>query len=81
MDVGCAECKLLKLLRREEYIQELVGVDLRESVLEAQCSNLQPLAADFIILRKQPLTLRLMQGVYTHEYYIHPHCEVVSAPS
>ena len=61
--MGCAECKLLRLLRREESVEELVGVDLRESVLEAQCGHLQPLAADFILLRKQPLSLCLMQGV------------------
>ena len=64
VDVGCAECKLLRLLlRRVDSVQELVGVDIDTSLLEAQSSRLQPLITDYVLPRETPLTIRLMQGI------------------
>lgn len=62
--MGCAECKLLRLLIREESVKELVGVDLQIGLLEAQKHCLKPLTTDFVFPRKHPLTVRLMQGIY-----------------
>ena len=61
--MGCAECKLVKLLRRKESVRELVGVDIQASLLEPQQRNLQPLISDFILPRSSPLTIHLMQGI------------------
>lgn len=62
VDIGCAECKLLRLLRREPGVRELVGVDIQAPLLEAQERSLQPLISDFVLPRPSPLTLRLMHG-------------------
>ena len=61
--MGCAECKLLRLLRREQSVRELVGVDIQASLLEAQRHHLQPLISDFVLPRPTPLSLLLMQGI------------------
>lgn len=63
MDIGCAECKLLRLLSREDYVCELVGVDIQASILEAQYNRLQPLITDYVLPRDKPLTIHLMQGI------------------
>ena len=63
VDVGCGEGKLLRLLRREGSVQELVGVDVQASLLEAQQHSLQPLTTDYLLPREKPLSVRLMQGV------------------
>ena len=70
VDVGCAECRLLRLLRREGSVRELVGVDVQARLLEAQRASLQPLTSDFVQPRPHPLTVRLMQGTG------HPHIAV-----
>lgn len=63
VDVGCAECKLLQLLIREEGVCELVGLDIQTALLEAQIPRLKPLITDYVLPRKQPLTVHLMQGL------------------
>lgn len=68
VDVGCGEGKLLRLLRREGSVQELVGVDVQASLLETQQHSLQPLTTDYLLPREQPLTVRLMQGVCTYAH-------------
>lgn len=64
--MGCAECKLLKLLLKEESVRELVGVDIQASLLKANSHHLQPLITDFIIRRSSPLTVKLFQGIPFH---------------
>ena len=60
--MGCAECKLLQLLKREEYIEELIGVDISTALsLSAPC--LRPLVTDYLHPRLRPLTVKLMQGI------------------
>lgn len=68
VDVGCGEGKLLRLLRREGSVQELVGVDIQASLLETQQHTLQPLTTDYLLPREQPLTVWLMQGVCTYAH-------------
>ena len=61
--MGCAEGKLLRLLRRLECVRELVGVDIEASLLEAQSTRLQPLISDYVLPRQSPLTISLLQGM------------------
>lgn len=63
VDVGCAECKLLQLLIREEGVCQLVGLDIDAALLEAHMPRLKPLTSDYVLPRKQPLTIHLMQGM------------------
>nr|XP_009857739.1 small RNA 2'-O-methyltransferase-like isoform X2 [Ciona intestinalis] len=62
VDFGCAECKFINLLRREEYVIEICGVDLDGNLLSESSFKLEPLASDFLYLRHNPLTIRLYQG-------------------
>ena len=66
LDMGCAESKLLRLLRRVPCVRELVGVDIQTSLLEAQQHGLQPLISDFVMRRPDPLTIHLMHGLLYH---------------
>ena len=62
VDMGCAECKLVRQLRRKQFIEELVGVDV-DAILLQLCENIvQPLITDFLVPRPNPLVMRLMQG-------------------
>ena len=45
IDMGCAECKLLQLLKREEFVEELVGVDISPA-LDLSAYTLRPLITD-----------------------------------
>jgi len=47
----------------EGSVQELVGVDVQASLLEAQQHSVQPLTTDYLLPREKPLSVRLMQGV------------------
>ena len=60
--MGCAECKLLRLLVKERSVGELVGVDVQECLLQTHSHQLQPLITDYVLPRESPLTVRLMQG-------------------
>lgn len=64
VDYGCAECKLLRILKKEEYIEELVGVDV-DSVPLMMCAEVvRPLITDYLHPRLRPLTMTLLKGVY-----------------
>ena len=60
--MGCAECKLLRRLKREKYIEELVGVDIDSVQLYVHQSIVYPLTTDFLNPRQMPLLVKLMQG-------------------
>ena len=62
VDLGCAECKLLKLLKKEDYIEELVGVDIDSVPLEMHSNLVEPLITDYLHPRPRPLYAALMQG-------------------
>ncbi|XP_076799435.1 small RNA 2'-O-methyltransferase-like isoform X1 [Clavelina lepadiformis] len=62
VDFGCAECKLLQLIAREEYVEELCGVDINSTLLEMSTRKIEPLIASYLNPRPQPLTISLFQG-------------------
>ena len=62
LDVGCAECKLLHALMKEDYVEELIGVDIDAVTLKANAHRLQPLTYDFLHPRPSPLHIALMHG-------------------
>ena len=62
MDIGCADCKLLRLLKRESYIEDLIGVDVNPVVLEMNSHLVKPLITDHLHPRLHPLHMALMQG-------------------
>ena len=65
VDYGCAECKLLRLFKKEEYVEELVGVDLDPVPLRMNSSIVKPLITDYLHPRPRPLHMALMQGNYS----------------
>ena len=60
--MGCAGCKLLRRLKREQYIEELVGVDIDSLQLYVHQPIVYPLTTDFLNPRQMPLLVKLMQG-------------------
>ena len=62
MDIGCAECKLLRLLKKEDYIEELIGVDVDAPTLRMNSHLVKPLVTDYLHPRPRPLYMALMQG-------------------
>ena len=63
--MGCSECKLLRQLKHEQYIEELVGVDVNSVSLNMYQNVVRPLITDFFNCRQRPLVMRLMQGSTT----------------
>ena len=68
--MGCAECKLLRLLKFESCISELIGVDIEEGPLRRNSYHLEPLTTDYIFRRSTPFTVKLMQGMSRLLVYI-----------
>ena len=64
IDMGCAGCKLLRRLKQEQYIEELVGVDVDLEQLYVHQNIVNPLTTDFLNPRQLPLLVRLMKGKY-----------------
>ena len=62
VDFGCAECKLLGLLKRELYIESLVGVDVDPVPLRVHSPIIRPLITDHLHPRPRPLYMALMEG-------------------
>lgn len=60
--MGCAECKLLTALKKEDYVEELVGVDIDSVILKAKAHTLRPLTYDYLHPRPTPLHIALMHG-------------------
>ncbi len=65
--MGCAECKLLRLLKFEECIDELIGVDLDLDTLQHNRRHFEPLATDYIFRRPRPFRIQLLQGGYLYK--------------
>ena len=63
VDMGCGECKLVRQLKSEHYIEQLYGVDIEQSILEESQYWIKPLITDFIHRRPHPLHACLMQGI------------------
>ena len=60
VDFCCAECKLVQLLKGEEYIEEICGVDIDRTVLDGHKRRIEPLACNYINPRTLPLTVQLL---------------------
>lgn len=71
--MGCAECKLLRLLKFENCIEELIGVDMDTNAMYHNRRHLEPLTTDYIFRRPRPLRVRLMKGSFniTMQRYIY----------
>ena len=67
--MGCAECKLLRLLRRQPCVEELVGVDVDLPLLRQQEYSIRPLTTDYLIRREHPLRITLLHGVCLDNNY------------
>ena len=74
MDVGCAECKLIRLLKMEPYVEELVGVDIDGACLSRRTHVVQPLTTDYLCPRKRPLHMALMEGRYVDQCRLWSSC-------
>ncbi len=61
--MGCAEGKLVGLMKRRGHIEQLVGVDIDAQLLRGQANAIQPLTTDFLLPRERPLQITLMQGI------------------
>ena len=66
VDMGCAECKLLKSLKFHRHIESLIGVDIDSSLLESHHHSLQPLVTDYLQRRPRPLKIQLLKGWALH---------------
>ncbi|XP_019851003.1 PREDICTED: small RNA 2'-O-methyltransferase-like [Amphimedon queenslandica] len=62
IDMGCAECKLLKSLKFHKHIESLIGIDINESLLQSNQNSLQPLITDYLHRRSRPLNIQLFKG-------------------
>ena len=69
--MGCAEGKLVCLMKRQGHIEELIGVDVDPQLLRRQENTIQPLTTDYLLLRERPLHITLMQGSYNIYTWCH----------
>ena len=65
--MGCGECKLLRLLKFQDFIEELIGVDVDASILQSHRYRIQPLTADYLFRRPNPLCVQLMRGLCDYQ--------------
>lgn len=66
--MGCGQCKLLRSLKFENYIEELIGVDINATALQTHQHYVQPLTTDYLIRRPRPLIVQLLKGLSTSNY-------------
>ena len=58
MDIGCAECKLLRFIKNSnENLNLIVGVDLRNETLQNVKHHFSESIFDYVYQRKKPLDL------------------------
>ncbi|XP_039953340.1 small RNA 2'-O-methyltransferase isoform X1 [Bactrocera tryoni] len=62
VDFGCAEMRLLSLLRRTEGIEHILEVDIDENLLRSYKQRAEPLVSDYLNKRETPLRIDLLQG-------------------
>ncbi|KAJ8277964.1 hypothetical protein GJAV_G00082200 [Gymnothorax javanicus] len=67
VDLGCAECGLLRKLKFHRNIELLVGVDIDGSIVRNKMYSLAPFASDFLKPANGPLTVELYQGSVTEK--------------
>jgi uncharacterized metal-binding protein len=58
LDIGCAECKFIKLVKNSnENINLLIGLDIDEDILFRAKMSLEDCLFDYVHSRSQPLDL------------------------
>ncbi|XP_063885112.1 small RNA 2'-O-methyltransferase-like isoform X3 [Scylla paramamosain] len=62
VDIGSAELKFFRNLRYINGVQEVVLVDVDEETLQSSKHRVQPLMADFLLRRQEPLTVKVVCG-------------------
>ena len=67
LDLGCNNCKLLRLLKgRLEHVTYLAGLDIDKELLEECGKMLRPLPGDWLVRRSLPLKVDLIHGSCGH---------------
>uniref|UniRef100_A0A8D2JA86 Small RNA 2'-O-methyltransferase n=1 Tax=Varanus komodoensis TaxID=61221 RepID=A0A8D2JA86_VARKO len=66
-DLGCADCRLLWMLKFCKCIEVLVGLDICEDVMKEKMHTLSPLPGDYLQPSERPLTVILHQGSVAHK--------------
>ncbi|XP_061093417.1 small RNA 2'-O-methyltransferase isoform X1 [Conger conger] len=67
VDLGCADCSLLRKLKFHRNIELLVGVDLDNSVMKQKMYTLAPFPCEYLKPADQPLTIELYHGSVTEK--------------
>lgn len=63
MDVGCAECKLIRCIKNSNHqLNLIVGLDIDQLLLEQSKERFTEILFDFVQPREQPLDLYLISG-------------------
>nr|XP_039262642.1 uncharacterized protein LOC120338766 isoform X1 [Styela clava]XP_039262643.1 uncharacterized protein LOC120338766 isoform X1 [Styela clava] len=62
VDFGCAECRFIRLLRNEDLVEYIIGVDIDRALLERHVESIRPLATEYLQPRLTPSTMQLFQG-------------------
>ncbi|KAG7162213.1 Small RNA 2'-O-methyltransferase-like 1 [Homarus americanus] len=62
VDLGCAEFKFFRYLQSVPGVQEVVLLDKDHQILKDNEFRINPLAADFLILRDLPLNVKVVCG-------------------
>ena len=55
MDIGCSNCRFLRLLTAQPGMQLIAGLDIDREEVEAAAERLGPLPADYLNRRPRPL--------------------------
>uniref|UniRef100_A0A6J0T025 Small RNA 2'-O-methyltransferase n=2 Tax=Pogona vitticeps TaxID=103695 RepID=A0A6J0T025_9SAUR len=66
-DLGCADCRLLWMLKFCRCIEVLVGLDINEDVMKEKMHMLSPLPGDYLQPSERSLTVILLQGSVVHK--------------
>ncbi|KAK7086396.1 Small RNA 2'-O-methyltransferase [Halocaridina rubra] len=62
IDLGCSDFKFFRHLRHITGIQEIVLLDKDETTLKDNIHKLCPLAGDYVMLRSEPLLVKVVSG-------------------
>ncbi|XP_051789063.1 small RNA 2'-O-methyltransferase isoform X2 [Erpetoichthys calabaricus] len=62
VDLGCADCSLLRKMKFQQCVEELVGIDINQQVIRENMYLLSPLPCDYLNPRIRPLIIKLYQG-------------------
>ncbi|XP_037818264.1 LOW QUALITY PROTEIN: small RNA 2'-O-methyltransferase [Lucilia sericata] len=65
VDFGCAELRLLTLLRRIPHVEHILEVDIDAELLKVHQQKAIPLISDYLKKRENPLRVEVLQGSVT----------------